>query len=143
MGGSLFDVVVQVVFLEGQHGIDFLHLERNAEGQPLDGSNDYVLHFDADGLPPASAFWSVTMYDGEGFQVANELHRFAIGDRDPLVYNPDGSLDLYIQRSNPGGGRTANWLPSAAGQLGITMRIYDPKPAVIDGSWSPPPIRRL
>lgn len=115
----------------------------DGDGQPLNGANDYVLHFDADGLPPAGAFWSVTMYDSEGFHVANEVDRFAIGDRDPLVYNPDGSLDLYIQRSNPGAHRIANWLPSTAGQLGITMRIYDPEPPVIDGSWSPPPIRRL
>lgn len=115
----------------------------DADGQALDGASDYVLHFDAGELPPAGAFWSVTMYDGEGFQVANELDRFAIGDRDPLVYNPDGSLDLYIQRSNPGAGKTANWLPSVAGPLGITMRIYAPMPPAVDGSWNPPPIRKV
>jgi Protein of unknown function (DUF1214) len=64
--------------------------------------HDYVIHFGADKLPPADAFWSVTMYDAEGFQVANELDRFAIGDRDPLSYNADGSLDLYMQHTNPG-----------------------------------------
>ena len=42
----------------------------------------------------AEAFWSLTMYDKTGFQVANPINRFAIGDRDQLKYNPDGSLDL-------------------------------------------------
>ena len=76
-------------------------LVRDADGDPLRGQVDYVLHFKADQLPPVAPFWSLTMYDNEGFQVANELDRFAIGDRDPLVFNPDGSLDLYIQQTNP------------------------------------------
>ena len=71
-------------------------LTADADGNAIAGENDYVIHFDADKLPPAYAFWSVTMYDAEGFQVANELDRFAIGDRDPLTYNADGSLDLYL-----------------------------------------------
>ena len=55
------------------------------------------MHFSQDELPPVDAFWSVTMYDDLGFQIANELDRFAIGDRDALIYNADGSLDIYIQ----------------------------------------------
>jgi hypothetical protein len=69
-------------------------LMADADGHLLAGDNDYVLHFDKTGLPPVHAFWSVTMYDAEGFQVANSLNRFAIGDRDPLHYNADGSLDM-------------------------------------------------
>jgi hypothetical protein len=68
----------------------------DADGKPVTGEHAYVIHFDADQLPPVYAFWSITMYDAEGFQVANELNRFAIGDRDPLTYNADGSLDLYL-----------------------------------------------
>jgi hypothetical protein len=117
-------------------------LVADADGAPTDGGNDYVIHFDADGLPPVHAFWSITMYDGEGFQVANELDRFAIGDRDPLVYNADGSLDVYVQPENPGPGRVANWLPSVAGPSGITMRLYAPGSAALDGDWSPPPVTR-
>ena len=77
-------------------------LTTDADGHPPTRDHGYVIHFDADKLPPADAFWSVTMYDAEGFQVANELDRFAIGDRDPLSYNADGSLDLYMQHTNPG-----------------------------------------
>ncbi len=115
----------------------------DSEGKALDGAGKYVLHFDKDQLPPVGAFWSVTMYDQDGFQVANPLNRFALGDRDALKYNADGSLDLYIQRDNPGADKEQNWLPAAAGPLGITMRLYAPKPQVLEGRWVPPAIRRL
>lgn len=117
-------------------------LEVDADGAAVRGETDYVLHFDSNQLPPVDAFWSVTMYDDEGFQVANEIGRFAIGDRDPLVYNADGSLDIWIQHTNPGADRVANWLPAPLGQLGITMRLYAPGPDVLAGSWHPPALER-
>jgi hypothetical protein len=114
----------------------------DADGRPLSGAFRYVLHFERDQLPPAQAFWSVTMYDGEGFQVANEIDRFAIGDRDPLVYNADGSLDIVMQHERPAEPR-ANWLPAPRGPLGLTMRLYAPAPEAVDGRWRPPAVRRL
>jgi hypothetical protein len=116
-------------------------LTADANGDPITGEHDYVIHFDADNLPPVAAFWSVTMYDAEGFQVANEIDRFAIGDRDALRYNADGSLDLYLQHDNPGAEREDNWLPAPRGPLGITMRLYAPKREALDGTWNPPPVR--
>src|SRR5215475_3966642 len=115
----------------------------DADGKPVMAEKKYVLHFNKDELPPAGAFWSLTLYDAEGFQIANPLNRFAIGDRDPLNFNADGSLDLYIQHQSPGAGREANWLPAPnSGRLGLTLRIYAPKPQVADGRWNPPPVRR-
>lgn len=118
-------------------------LAADAEGKPLRGEQAYVLHFAKDELPPTGAFWSVTMYDVDGFQVANPLQRFAIGDRDALTFGPDGSLDLYIQHASPGKERESNWLPApASGVLGVTMRIYAPKASALDGRWAPPAVRR-
>jgi hypothetical protein len=68
------------------------------DGNPVTAENRYVLHFDKTELPPVAAFWSLTMYDAEGYQVANPINRFAIGDRDVLEFNGDGSLDLYPER---------------------------------------------
>ncbi len=116
----------------------------DADGKPLDGSNHYVLHFTKDELPPVEAFWSITMYDAEGFQVINKLNRFAIGDRDDLKYNADGSLDIYIQPDSPGDDQESNWLPSPAqGVLGVTMRLYAPKAPALDGRWVPPAVKRV
>ena len=115
----------------------------DADGKPLDGANRYVLRFSKAELPPTNAFWSVTMYDANGFQASNRLNRFAIGDRDALKFNPDGSLDLYIQNDSPGADKEANWLPAPKGVLGVTMRLYGPRPEALDGRWAPPAIRRV
>jgi hypothetical protein len=115
----------------------------DADGQPLRGEGKYVLHFNKEELPPVDAFWSVTMYDAEGYQVANPINRFAIGDRDALKYNADGSLDLYLQHDSPSGDKEANWLPSpASGILGVTMRLYAPKQPALDGRWNPPAVQK-
>lgn len=106
-----------------------------------DGKNNYVLHFYTDALPPADAFWSVTMYDREGLPVLNVIDRYALGDRDPLDYNEDGSLDIIIDREDPGGDRTANWLPAPEGPMCITLRLYGPRPEALDGRWAPPVLR--
>lgn len=114
----------------------------DSDGKALKGEEKYLLHFAKAELPPVDAFWSITLYDGKGFPVANPLNRFAIGDRDPLKYNADGSLDLYIQNANPGAEKESNWLPSpASGAENITMRLYAPKPQALDGRWAPPAIR--
>jgi len=117
-------------------------LYHDEDGAVPDGTNSYVLHFDADALPPAAAFWSVTMYDAEGFPVPNDLDRYALGDRDPLIYNDDGSLDIYIQHDDPGGGKTQNWLPGPREPLGVTMRVYSPRREALQGGWVAPPLRR-
>lgn len=119
-------------------------LVTDADGKPPVGEKKYVLHFSKDELPPAGAFWSVTMYDAHGFQVANAIDRFAIGDRDDLKYNADGSLDLYFQHASPGKEHEPNWLPSpASGTLGVTMRLYAPKAEAMDGRWSPPAVKAV
>lgn len=116
----------------------------DAGGNTVTAENKYVLHFGKDELPPVDAFWSLTLYDAEGFQVANSLNRFAVGDRDELKYNSDGSLDLYIQHENPGNEKESNWLPAPeSGELGLTLRLYAPRPDVINGRWNPPAIKRL
>ncbi|HEX9045987.1 MAG TPA: DUF1214 domain-containing protein, partial [Verrucomicrobiae bacterium] len=112
-------------------------------GKPLDGANKYMMHFDKTALPPVSAFWSITMYDNEGFQVANELNRFAVSSWMPFKYNADGSLDLYFQHESPGQGNEANWLPSPKGPFNLTMRLYGPKLEVLTGKWNPPVVTKV
>jgi hypothetical protein len=112
-------------------------------GQPLDGSNKYTLHFDKSGMPPVHAFWSVTLYDSDGFQVANSLNRFAVSSWMPFKHNADGSLDLYFQNESPGADKGANWLPAPKGSFNVMMRLYAPKSDVLTGKWNPPPVMRV
>ena len=113
----------------------------DVEGKPLDGANKYVLHFDKGETPPVNAFWSITLYDPEGFQVGNALNRFAFSSWMPFKTNDDGSLDIYFQHENPGKDLEANWLPAPKGGFNLTMRLYGPKPEVLNGKWSPPPVK--
>jgi hypothetical protein len=111
-------------------------------GKPLDGANKYTLHFNKGDTPPADAFWSVTLYDPEGFQVANSLNRFAVSSWMPFKYNVDGSLDLYFQNESPGPDKEANWLPAPKGPFNLTMRLYAPRSEALTGKWNPPPVTR-
>lgn len=114
----------------------------DSDGKPLHGSHRYVIHFKKADLPPVSAFWSITLYDAEGFPVANPQNRFAIGDRDSLKYGKDGSLDLYVQNASPGKDKESNWLPAPKGPYSLTMRLYAPHAEALDGRWNPPPVKR-
>jgi hypothetical protein len=117
----------------------------DANGLPLDGSKAaYVLTFPAGALPPARAFWSITMYDlATGALVANPIERYSIGNRTPgLRTAPDGSLTLYIQHASPPGDAAANWLPAPSGPFYMSLRLYGPGPDAMEGRWSPPPVSR-
>jgi hypothetical protein len=111
-------------------------------GKPLDGSNKYTLHFEKSAAPPVDAFWSITLYDPEGFQVPNSLNRFAVSSWMPFKYNADGSLDIYFQNESPGKDKEANWLPAPKGPFNLTMRLYAPKSDALTGKWNPPPVTR-
>jgi hypothetical protein len=108
-------------------------------GNSLVGSKNYQIHFDIHQLPPVHAFWSLTAYTADEFLVENELNRFALGDRDQLKYNEDGSLDLFIQARPPAEEELSNWLPiPKSGPFSLTMRLYWPKQMVLEGQWDIP-----
>jgi hypothetical protein len=119
-----------------------LHLADDS-GKLLDGSHRYTIHFDKGSTPPAKAFWSITLYDAEGFQVGNVLNRFAVSSWMPFKTNTDGSLDLYFQNESPGKDKEANWLPAPKGPFNLTMRIYSPASDALTGKWNPPVVHKV
>ena len=114
----------------------------DADGDPLDGANNYTIHFDKGATPPVNGFWSITLYDKDGFQVTNSLNRFAVSSWMLFRYNPDGSLDLYFQNASPGADKEANWLPAPAGAFNLCMRLYGPKAEALTGRWNPPAVKK-
>ncbi|TDR53036.1 hypothetical protein DFP85_110102 [Halomonas ventosae] len=118
----------------------------DASGQKLNGANRYTLHFPKGKLPPAHAFWSLTMYQlPESLLVANPIDRYLINS--PMLpdmkMDDDGGLTLYIQHESPGKNMESNWLPAPKGPFSSYLRIYWPKPDALTGKWNPPPVKQV
>lgn len=103
----------------------------------------YRIHFDADKLPPADAFWSITLYSLPDNQLReNPIHRYAIGDRTPtLRRNADGSIDVRVQKDSPGAALAGNWLPTGEGPFWLILRMY--VPAKNATAYHPPAVERV
>jgi hypothetical protein len=121
--------------------------QKDADGHEYDGAaHRYAMRFEKGGMPPVDAFWSLTLYDTDFFFVPNALDRYELSQRNTFVTNPDGSVDFYIQAESPGKAKEPNWLPAPKGKFALVMRMYGPKatpPTIVDGSWTPPPVKRV
>jgi hypothetical protein len=120
--------------------------ETGKDGEPYSGANKYVLHIPKGQMPPAKAFWSLTMYDDKYFFVDNPLNRYTLSSRNKFKTNKDGSVDLYLQNKSPGKDKEANWLPAPEGRFILMLRLYWPRvkaPSILDGTWQPPAVTRV
>jgi hypothetical protein len=111
----------------------------------LIGTRSYEIRFPAGDLPPhgADGFWSITLYDAAGYLVANPINRYSIGNETPgLVEGAGGSLTIVVSASRPSE-TDMNWLPAPTGAFSLVLRVYDPTPSLLDGSWSPPAIQAI
>jgi hypothetical protein len=109
------------------------------------GKHKYVAHFGKGDLPPANAFWSITMYDKDYFFVPNPINRYTVSSRNKFKVNADGSIDLYIQNESPGKDKEQNWLPAPSDEFVLMMRLYWPSekpPSILDGTWKPPEVKK-
>jgi len=116
----------------------------SSDGGKFSSGNKYALHLTRDQVPPVNGFWSLTMYNDKALFAANPINRYCLGSLSdpPLTKNPDGSIDLYIQRDSPDSSKVSNWLPApASGGFSMTLRLYWPKQQVLDKSWVPPAVQ--
>jgi hypothetical protein len=120
---------------------------QDSDGQPLGRGETYLLHFDKDQLPAKSvnAYWSVILVRYPDYRVVpNELNRFNFNNYSDLVYEKDGSLNIYISPKYNKEWHKSNWLPSPSEQeFMLTLRMYVPKDNVRAGEWFPPAITKL
>ena len=100
-----------------------------ADGKPMNAMHDYVIRMDANSLPPANAFWSVTLYDSEnGFFIPNDSKKYSVGENGGMKLNAQGGIEIHVAAKKPDGVAPENWLPVNRGDYGIDalMRIYGP-----------------
>lgn len=118
--------------------------QTDAVGESLEGGARYRIRFAADNLPPVNGFWSVTLYDADGYFVTNDANRYALTSRDELVADENGAITLDIHAGPPEPGNEANWLPAPEeGEFTLLARLYWPQDSVLDGSWTMPPVERV
>lgn len=115
-------------------------------GREYSGAHTYELRFAPGQLPPVKGFWSLTMYDKDMFFVANPINRYSMSLRTNPVYEPDGSLVIYVQHASPGAGKEANWLPAPKDRFNLMLRLYWPDendPSILNGSWVIPAVTKV
>ena len=118
----------------------------DSEGNPLSGTEKYVVHIPADALPPMheNGFWSITAYNSVNYLIDNEIGRYAIKNNTPYILNDDGSLDIYVQAEKPTDEKQlANWLPVSEDAFQLYLRVYLPEENVLSNEWVMPAIIRV
>ncbi len=113
------------------------------DGQQLNGGQRYTLTFNTNNLPPCTEFWSIPIYDKEGYFVHNEIERYTVNsfmyERGDFYVDVQGILTFYLQRERPTDPNQAkNWLPSPEGDFRLVARFYGPKAKLIDGTYPMP-----
>jgi hypothetical protein len=120
---------------------------RDADEQPLNGSNSYVIHFPANKLPETviDAFWSIILVGVPDYRVVpNALSRFNLNNYSPLQKEADGSLKIALGPKPVPGVGESNWLPTPEGKaFSLTFRTYVPKDVVKRGEWRPVPVVKM
>ena len=112
----------------------------DADGNMLSGANSYRMTFKAGQLPPVKGFWSLTMYDSDGYLVPNAAKIYALGSDHPgLKLNKNGSVTVAVQVKRPAD-KTINWLPAPPAGFRLNMRLYIPSQSILNGIWKPPSI---
>ncbi len=147
-GQMTLDLLVfqSVVGPVGQPAVEAVYPPISAiDGKPMNAMHDYVVRMKRDDLPPAKAFWSVTLYDTEnGFFIPNDRKKYSVGENGGFKLDNDGGIAIHIAAKKPDGVPDENWLPMNRGDYGIDliMRVYEPDLERYK-SWSPPRAERV
>ena len=115
------------------------------DGKPMNSQHDYVLKMSKDELPPAMAFWSLTLYDLEnGFFIPNDRKKYSVGENAGFKLNADGGIEIYVSATKPEGVPDENWLPINRENIGVNgmFRIYVPDVEKIK-TWQTPQLAML
>jgi hypothetical protein len=123
----------------------YFYQDLDASGARLNGANRYAVTFAKDQTPPVNGFWSLTLYNEHHFFAPNEIKRYSTGTKNKaLKTDPDGSLTIHVQADAPPVAQRDNWLPAPKGSdFSLFGRAYWPKAAVVDGTWTPPPVQKV
>jgi len=78
---------------------------------------------------PVDGFWSISVYNGDGYYEANAKNAYTLNN---LTAKPDPDGAFSIQFG--GDGDAPNLLPTPPG-WNYMVRLYRPRPEILDGRW--------
>lgn len=112
----MFRATIAYMGLGANLGDDAFYLSSftSSDAEKYSNAKQYVLHSNKGEIPPINGFWSITMYNDKALFAANPINRYTLGSLSdpPLITNPEGSIDIYIQWDSPDTANTTNWLPA-------------------------------
>lgn len=111
-----------------------------SDSSPMSARHDWVIRMTKDELPPATAFWSITLYDSEnGFFIPNDRKKYSVGVNGGMRLDTNGGISVHIAAAQPEGVPEENWLPIVRGDYDIdaVLRVYAPDADRLQ-TWSPP-----
>ena len=102
----------------------YLDAYTDDSGQPLAANCDYVIQ----GPAPKSGYWNITVYNENGFLIANDQNRWSFSSTD-IKFEPDGSFKIYLSKTQKQG----NWLPAGnAKTLNLYLRLHNAGPVYMN-----------
>ena len=107
-------------------------------GRPLDGANKYSIHFDGPSLPPVEAFWSVTLYDPEGYQVRQPPQPLRAQQLDAVQVRPGWVIDPLSAKREPRQGQGGQLAAGAEGSVHSDHAALCAQVRGADGQVGPP-----
>jgi hypothetical protein len=130
----------------GQPASQAIYLQVDAaDGQPMNALHDYVVRMTKEQLPPATAFWSLTLYDGVKFLfIPNDSKKYSVGENAGMKLNAKGGIEIYISAEKPKGVPNENWLPINREDLPLNprLRVYAPDLAAMK-TWQTPRAEKI
>ncbi len=115
------------------------------DGTSMNAMFDYEIVMAPQDMPPATAFWSATLYDNaRGFFIPNDRFKYSVGENSGFKLNDNGGIRIVISAEKPDGVAEDNWLPINRGDydIGVIMRLYAPDLERFS-VWTPPVAKRL
>lgn len=116
-----------------------------SDGSTMNALNDYVIKMTQEELPPAKAFWSLTLYDkANGFFIPNDFKKYSVGENAGMKLNPEGGIEIYVAAEKPEGVPDENWLPINRNDedIDIVLRIYVPDIDKVK-TWASPKANKI
>jgi hypothetical protein len=116
-------------------GSNYAFGTRDSNADILYGDKNYKLHLEAN--VPAKDFWSIVVYDPQTRSMLQTDQKYPKknNSNDNLVFNDDGTVDLYFGPKAPEG-KEANWIQTVPGKAWFVLfRVYGPLQPWFDKTW--------